>query len=178
MYQLSDWLALVGLVVNRNILPNKWTVKYQYPDTFQELRQGSLLPPTAGSRRKEGPSFLWDERAYEQHRSFSVYLSFCPFLVSFYIVLYCCPFLLSFPAVLLRCPFLLSFYSVFSCCLSLLSFFPVTHYLAAAWFKRMFREMGREDVTVAKLCGTNSNKETVMEGFGSGRSVDKPSRHF
>ena len=36
----------------------------------------------------------------------------------------------------------------------------------------MFREMGREDVTVAKLCGTNSNKETVMEGFGTGRSVD------
>ena len=36
----------------------------------------------------------------------------------------------------------------------------------------MFREMGREDVTVAKLCGTNSNKETVMEGFFTGRSVD------
>ena len=30
--------------------------------------------------------------------------------------------------------------------------------------------MAREDVTVAKLCGTNSNKDTVMEGFGSGRS--------
>ena len=33
-------------------------------------------------------------------------------------------------------------------------------------------------MTVAKLCGTNSNKETVMEGFGSGRSVDKPSRRL
>ena len=42
--------------------------------------------------------------------------------------------------------------------------------IAAAWFKRMFQEMGREDVIVAKLCGTNSNKETVMEGFGNGRS--------
>ena len=46
---------------------------------------------------------------------------------------------------------------------------------AAAWLKRMFREMGRKDVTVAKLCGTNSNKETVMEGFGTGRSVNTTS---
>ena len=47
----------------------------------------------------------------------------------------------------------------------------------AAWFKRMLREMGREDVTVSKLCGNNSNKDTVMEGFGSGRSGNTAQVH-
>ena len=37
--------------------------------------------------------------------------------------------------------------------------------------------MGREDVAVSKLCGTNSNKDTVMEGFGSGRSENAAQVH-
>lgn len=39
---------------------------------------------------------------------------------------------------------------------------------SAAWFKKMLRMMGKE-VKVAKLCGTNTNKESIMKKFGDGR---------
>ena len=80
----------------------------------------------------------------------------------------CCPSLSSFNSVPYYYPY------ISSAVLHPLPNVSSTIYFtfAAAWFKRMFREMGREDITVAKLCGTNSNKETVMEGFGSGRSVN------